>query len=112
MGLGRVVEDGGDADGVDGAALGAREALCGFPEARGAFWVKEGDGDEGGPFGVLVVLGRGEWVGVEMGMGMGRLTRGSVLRTLEGLEEALRRAAILADCVVRIVLVQCRYCTV
>jgi hypothetical protein len=51
-----------------------------------------------------VVLRRGEWVGWEMGIGtgMGCLTRGSVLRTLEGLEEALLGDAILANCLVRI----------
>lgn len=57
-------EDGGDADGVDGAVFGAREARGGFPEALVAVGVQVGYGDEGGPFGVFVVLRRvsGWWV--------------------------------------------------
>ena len=53
------MEDGCDADGVDAAVLGAREALCGLPEALLPFGVEIGYGDESGPFGVFVVLGRG-----------------------------------------------------
>lgn len=90
---GRVVEDGCDADGVDAAVLGAREALCGLPEALVAVGVEVGYGDEGGPFGVFVGLGRGvSWWG--WGWGMGWLTRGEVLRTLEGFVEALLGDAI------------------
>ena len=47
-----------------------------------------------------------------MEVGMGYLTRGSVLRTLEGLVEALLWDAIFASCVVRILLVQCCYSAV
>lgn len=54
-----VVKDGRDANGIDVAALGAREALCGLPEALLPFGVEIGYGDESGPFGVFVVLGRG-----------------------------------------------------
>lgn len=45
IGVGWVVKDGGYADGVDGAAFGAGQALCGFPEALFAVRVTVGDGE-------------------------------------------------------------------